>query len=103
MDLSPEMRDLIVRTARDLPVGARRRRYVADTITTLGLGQRQAQLLFGWARDTIRKALHERRSGITCQDAVRCRGRTGSDDQDGRDGQSDGCVSLHRSSSLLIR
>jgi transposase len=75
MDLAPELRDLIIRTAQDLPVGARRRRYVADTITTLRLGQRQAQQLFGWGRDTIRKALHECRCGITCQDAFRCRGR----------------------------
>jgi hypothetical protein len=44
-------------------------------VTTLGLGQRQAYLLFGWGRDTLRKALHERRSGLTCQDATSCRGR----------------------------
>jgi hypothetical protein len=75
MDLTPEMRDLIIRTANLLPVGAQRRRYVADTVATLRLGQRQAQQLFGWGRDTIRKALHERRAGLTCVDAFRCRGR----------------------------
>ena len=51
-----------------------RRRYMADTVESLGLGQRQAETLFGWGRDTIRKALNERRSGITCQDATCRRG-----------------------------
>ncbi len=75
MDLTPEMRDLILRTADLLPVGASRRRYDAETVETLRLGQRQAQQLFGWGRDTIRKALRERRAGVTCVDAFCCRGR----------------------------
>src|SRR5438270_9902915 len=75
MDLTPAMRDLIARTAQALPLGATRRRYLADTVVTLGLGQRQAQQLFGWGRDTLRKALHERRTGLTCVDAFACRGR----------------------------
>lgn len=75
MDLTPEMRDLIIRTANLLPVGAQRRRYLAETVETLRLGQRQAQQLFGWGRDTIRKALRERRAGLTCVDAFRSRGR----------------------------
>lgn len=75
MDLTPAMQDLIRRTAQSLPVGARRRHSMADTIDTLRLGQRQAQHLFGCGRDTIRKALRERRTGLTCVDAFRCRGR----------------------------
>jgi hypothetical protein len=75
MDFTPEMRALITRTAKSLPVGAVRRRYMADTIDTLQLGQRQAQQLFGWGRDTIRKAWHERHTGLTCVDAFRGRGR----------------------------
>jgi transposase len=75
MDLAPEVIDLIRRTAAGFPWGPQRRRYMADTLESLGLGQRQAQLLFGWGRDTIRKALHERRSGITCADATSRRGR----------------------------
>jgi hypothetical protein len=75
MDLTPEMRDLITRTAQAIPLGAPRRRYIADTIATLQLGQRQAQQAFRWGRDTIRKALHERRTGLTCADAFGCRGR----------------------------
>ena len=75
MDLAPEVVDLIRRTADGFPWGPARRRYLADTLATLGLGQRQAQLLFGWGRDTLRKAMHERRTGLTCQDATCCRGR----------------------------
>src|SRR3954469_14178484 len=75
VDLTPEMRELITRTARALPVGAARRRYMADTVLTLRLGQRQAQQLLGWGRDTIRKAPRERATGLTCVDAFACRGR----------------------------
>jgi hypothetical protein len=75
MDISPEMQDLIIRTAQSLPLGARRRQFMADTVLSLRLGQRQAQKLFGWGRDTIRTALRERQQGITCIDAFPCRGR----------------------------
>lgn len=75
MEMTAEMCELLRRTALALPLGAQRRRYVADTVATLGLGQRQAQLLLGWGRDTLRKALHERRTGLTCVDAFRRRGR----------------------------
>ena len=75
MDLAPEAAALIRRTANTFPWGPTRRRYMADTVASLHLGQRQAQLLFGWGRDTLREALHEWRTGITCQDATSCRGR----------------------------
>jgi hypothetical protein len=48
---------------------------MAQTLQSLGLSQRQAQRCFGWGRDTLRKALHEHRSGISCCDAFRRRGR----------------------------
>lgn len=75
MDLAPEVIDLIRRTAAGFPWGPARRRYLAETLQTLALGQRQAQRLFGWGRDTLRKALHERRTGLTCLDATSSRGR----------------------------
>jgi transposase len=75
MELAPEVVDLIRRSADGFPWGPQRRRYMADTVETLGLGQRQAQQLFGWGRDTLRKALRERRTGITCVDATSQRGR----------------------------
>jgi hypothetical protein len=75
MGLAPEVIALIRHTADTSPWGPARRRYMADTVTTLGLSQRQTYHLFGWGRDTLRKALHERRTGLTCQDATNCRGR----------------------------
>jgi hypothetical protein len=75
MDLAPEVADLIRRTADGFPWGPQRRRYMADTVESLRLGQREAYRLFGWGRDTLRKASHERRSGITCLDATALRGR----------------------------
>ena len=75
MTITDEMRGLVVRTAKTMGLGVDRRRYIADTITSLDLGQREAQTLFGWGRDTIRKALHEHRSGISCCDAFSQRGR----------------------------
>jgi hypothetical protein len=75
MAITDEMRGLIVRTAKAMAQGAARRCYMADTIKSLALGQREAQTLFGWGRDTIRKAMHERRSGICCVDAFARRGR----------------------------
>ena len=75
MSLTPAMCDLIRHTYRSFKWGAPRRRFIAQTLETLGLGQRQAQRLFGWGRDPIRKALHERRTGLTCLDALAARGR----------------------------
>jgi hypothetical protein len=74
MELSPEVCTFIRQTA-DAFSGAQRRRYLARTMEQLDLSQRQAQRYFGWGRDTLRKAQHEARSGITCHDATSCRGR----------------------------
>ena len=75
MDLAPEVIDLIRRTAETFPWGPARRRYMAETVATLDLGQRQAYLLFGWGRDTLRKSCTNAATGLTCQDATSCRGR----------------------------
>jgi hypothetical protein len=74
MELSPEVCSFIRQTA-DALSGAPRRRFMARAVEQLRLSQRQAQRYFGWARDTVRKAQHEARSGITCPDATACRGR----------------------------
>jgi hypothetical protein len=75
MEVTPEMQQLIVRPAHGLPLGARRRQFIAETVDCLRLSKRRAQHLFGWGRVTIRKALQERQRGITCVDAFACRGR----------------------------
>jgi septum formation topological specificity factor MinE len=75
MDISPATRELIISTAASFPQGPARRRFMADTLSKLRLGQRQAAQLFGWGRDTLRKAAQEARTGLTCVDATSRRGR----------------------------
>lgn len=75
MEISPEMRGLLISTADSFPHGPARRRFMADTLAQLQLSQRQAAHLLGWGRDTLRKAAHERRTGFTCVDATCRRGR----------------------------
>ena len=74
MELSDAMCSYFKETA-DAFHGAQRRRYMAETVETFGLSQRQAEHRLGWAHDTVRKALHELHSGITCVDNFSARGR----------------------------
>ena len=74
MELSEPLRTLLIDAANALH-GADRRRFMAQTMDRLGLGQRETQRQFGWARETLRKASHEFRSGVTCLDAFAARGR----------------------------
>src|SRR6516165_12269784 len=74
MEITAGLRDLLIETA-ELLSGAERRRFMANTLNKLQLGQRQAASLFGWGRDTLRKAGHEMRTGLTCADAFSRRGR----------------------------
>jgi len=74
MELSPQL-CLFIRETADAFSGAERRRYMARTLTQLGLSQRQAQRDLGWGRDTVRKAQREARSGIPYPDATSRRGR----------------------------
>jgi hypothetical protein len=71
---------LLKETAKVLR-GAERRRFIAHTVEAYGLSQRQAEGCLGWCRETIRKALHERRSGITCVDNFSARGRLRCEDR----------------------
>ena len=74
MELNVEACALLNQTA-EVFQGARRRRFMAATVEAFRLSQRQAELRLGWARQTVRKALHEMHSGITCQDNFSARGR----------------------------
>jgi hypothetical protein len=74
MEITRALRDLLMETA-DSFSGAERRRFMANTLNKLQLGQREAAGLFGWGRDTLRKAGHELRTGLTCADAFCLRGR----------------------------
>jgi hypothetical protein len=74
MEITAGLRDLLIETAGSLS-GAERRRFMANTLQKLQLGQRQAAGLFGCGRDTLRKAGHELHTGLTCADAFSRRGR----------------------------
>jgi hypothetical protein len=74
MDLTVAVSGFLKQTATTFH-GAQRRRFMAETVEAFGLSQRQAAQQLGWARDTIRKALHERHSGIRCLDNFSARGR----------------------------
>jgi hypothetical protein len=75
MELTEGFKANIIETAKVLR-GHERRLFMARTAQALGKGgQRRAEAEFGWSRVTIRKGMHELRSGIACCDAVSFRGR----------------------------
>jgi len=75
MELTDGFTNNIVETGKTLH-GVQRRLFMARTVRSLGSGgQRRAEQEFGWNRVTIRKGMHELRSGIACCDAFSARGR----------------------------
>ena len=75
MELTDELKNLLIDTAKQLK-GSARRQFMARTVKALGPGgASRVEREFGWNRKTIRKGMHELRSGITCCDAFRLRGR----------------------------
>jgi len=70
-----EMIPVLIDTAKTLKA-SQRRAFMARTVQALGPGgQIWAEAHLGWNRGTIRKAMHELRSGMTCVDAFHCRRR----------------------------
>ena len=71
----PEMIPVLIDTAKTLK-GSQRRLFMAKTVAAMGRGgQLWAEAHLGWNRGTIRKGMHELRSGMTCVDAFHCRRR----------------------------
>jgi hypothetical protein len=80
MELTKEVKALLLNTARDLK-GSALRMFMARTVQALGKGgQRRAERELGWNRVTIRKGMHEIESGIVCVDAFSWRGRKRSEE-----------------------
>ena len=72
---APEMIPVLIDTARTLKAGPRRL-FMARTVEAMGAGgQKWAETHLGWNRQTIRKGMHELRTGMTCVDAFHCRRR----------------------------
>jgi hypothetical protein len=71
----PEMIPVLIDTARALK-GSQKRLFMARTVSAMGRGgQIWAEAHLGWNRETIRKGMHEFRTGLTCVDAFHCRRR----------------------------
>src|SRR5258706_2861159 len=80
MELTEEVKALLLNTAKDLK-GSVRRMFMARTVQALGEGgQRLAERELGWNRGTIRKGMHEVKRGMVCVDAFSSRGRKRSED-----------------------
>jgi len=80
MELTEEVKVLLLTTAKELK-GSARRMFMARTVQALGPGgQRLAERELGWNRGTIRKGMHEVKRGMVCVDAFSSRGRKRSDD-----------------------
>ncbi len=75
MDLTDTRKTWLIETAKALK-GADSRRFLARTVKELGDGgQRLAERVLGWNRQTIRKGLCELDHGVTCLDAFSLRRR----------------------------
>jgi hypothetical protein len=71
----PEMIPVLIDAAMALK-GSQRRLFMAKTVNAMGRGgQTWAEAHLGWNRETIRKGMHELRTGMTCLDAFHCRRR----------------------------
>jgi hypothetical protein len=71
----PEMIPVLIDAAKALK-GSQRRLFMARTVQAMGRGgQHWALEHLGWCRDTVRKGMHELRSGMTCVDAFSARRR----------------------------
>ena len=80
MELTEEVKVLVLNTATELK-GSARRMFMARTVQALGEGgQRLAERELNWNRGTIRKGMHEVESGLMCVDGFRLRGRKRSED-----------------------
>jgi Rhodopirellula transposase DDE domain len=80
MELTSEVKALLLNTAKDLK-GSALRRFMARTVQALGKGgQRLAERELGWNRGTIRKGMREVEHGIVCVDAFSLRGRKRSEE-----------------------
>jgi Rhodopirellula transposase DDE domain len=80
MELTEEVKELLIKTAKELK-GSARRLFMARTVRALGKGgQRKAEEELGWDRGLIRKGEHERKSRRVCADAFNQRGRKRSEE-----------------------
>ena len=62
--------------------GCQRRSFMAEVAKELCVANcRQAEVRFGWGRETVEKGLHEAQSGIRCLEDFSARSRRRSEDK----------------------
>jgi hypothetical protein len=82
---SAEVLDALIRSGARRLTGYRRRSFQAEVALELCSGNaRQAERRFGWGRETVEKALHERQTGLRCLEDFVARGRQRSEEKDPR-------------------
>ena len=80
MELTEEVKELLLKTAKDLK-GSARRMFMARTVQALGEGGKLlAERELGWNRGTNSLGMHEASHGIACVDGFRLRGRKRSEE-----------------------
>jgi len=72
----------LLRSAARRLTGHKRRSFLAEVTQTLcGDMPRQSERLFGWGRATVALGIHERDSGLRCQESFGQRGRKRTEDK----------------------
>ena len=80
MELTEEVKELLLKTAKDLK-GSARRMFMARTVQALGEGGKLlAERELGWNRGTNSLGMQETSHGIACVDGFRLRGRKRSEE-----------------------
>ena len=80
MELTEDLKGLLIATAKDLS-GSARRLFMARTVKMLGAGgASRAERELGWNRKTKSLGMHELESGMACVDAFSSRGRKRSEE-----------------------
>jgi hypothetical protein len=81
MEVGTESYDALLRAGARRLTGYQRRLFMAEVATQLcAANARQAEVRFGWGRETVAKGLHEMRSGIQCLENFTARSRRRSEE-----------------------
>jgi Rhodopirellula transposase DDE domain len=82
MEVDTKSYDALLRSGARRLTGHQRRLFMAEVATQLCAGNsRQAEVRFGWGRETVEKGLHEVRLGIRCLENFSARGRRRSEEK----------------------
>src|SRR5450432_1168981 len=74
--------DALLRSGARRLTGYQRRLFMAEVATELcAANSRQAEVRFGWGRETVAKGLREARSGVQCLENFTARSRRRSEDK----------------------